>query len=74
MRKRQWNIEPGDIISYDIIPAAEDPPQFGVVMCIHLGVDGNVQRVFVRLLPWDKDDLARQINVSQVDCIWHLAN
>ena len=76
MREREWNIEPGDVVSYDIMQSEGviDPLQFGVVMDISLGDDNDVQGISVRSLPLVKGDLLRQINVSQVDGIWHPAN
>ena len=75
MRQREWNIEPGDIVSY--IESWVDGPDelcHGVVMSIHLDDNRDLRSVDVKLLPLYEGEPTLPVNVSQVEGIWHLAN
>ena len=75
MRQREWNIEPGDIVSYmESWDDGTDELCHGVVMGIHLDDNSALKSVDVKLLPWQNGEATLPVNVSQVEGIWHLVN
>jgi hypothetical protein len=74
MTEREWNIEPGDIVTYvESWDDGTDEDVFAMVIHIHLGDDREVQWVDVKLLYWETGEPTLPVNVTAIEGIWHLA-